>query len=507
MSLRTLLSAIGRHPMTFLGVTVPLLGLGAAGLYFMPMQYVSTTELLVSIQGSTTAAAYQNDGVVSTRINSYIPLLTSDVVSQRVIDKLGLPLSAPELSAKISAVNVPPSTALIDIAVTDQSPDRARQLADTVASEFISYAGALETPTGEDGQKVSTTVVTAASEPKARIGELIVLAVAAALVALALGALAVWIRARRHPVRPSEQRAVTADTQSVEDGPPIEAAPSPAAEREPYREPAPALADHLQLADQPVAWADSPTMVLPVMAEREPVPVSADLPEYADQPVAEIDSTFDDPARSAERERYDEVAPVIAVVRVPEPEGPHDNLPAVELLVAEADGAVDEHRRPRTRLRSKPTSAGSRELRLMSDDGDEPRGQLAVPPALDQSDQRLVSPVVVDPEMPREQAVGTARVNGSRHRAHDADDANGVADDREKPAPAIRVNGSRHRAVDPDAEHEASTAAEVAYEAEVEPIPYVRQANGIAHPEYAGSPEYAENVVKDWDGQRWIRRR
>ena len=93
---------------------------------------------------------------MSTRIS---PLLTSDVVSQRVIDKLGLPMTAPELAAKVSATNVPPKTAVIDVAVTDESPARARLLADTLANEFINYTDALETPTGEDSQKVHTTVV------------------------------------------------------------------------------------------------------------------------------------------------------------------------------------------------------------------------------------------------------------------------------------------------------------------------------------------------------------
>ena len=91
MDLTTFLAAVRLYWKTFVVVTVTMSALGLTWLLYRPTQYVSTTQLLVSIQGSTTAAAYQNADVVAGRVNSYIALLTSDVVSQRVIDKLGLP--------------------------------------------------------------------------------------------------------------------------------------------------------------------------------------------------------------------------------------------------------------------------------------------------------------------------------------------------------------------------------------------------------------------------------
>ena len=165
MNLKSFLAAVRLYRKTFVVVTVTVLAMGLIWLLLTPAQYVSTTQLLVSIQGSTTAAAYENDQVVAGRVNSYIALLTSDVVIKRVIDKLGLSLTSGELAAKVSATNVP-QTSIIDVAVTDKSPEQAQRLADTLAAEFVSYTDALETPTGEDGQKVHTTVVTAASAPR-----------------------------------------------------------------------------------------------------------------------------------------------------------------------------------------------------------------------------------------------------------------------------------------------------------------------------------------------------
>jgi capsular polysaccharide biosynthesis protein len=202
--------------------------MGLAWLLLTPLVYVSTAQLLVSIQGSTTAAAYQNDDVVADRVNSYIALLTSDAVTQRVIDKLGLSLTAPELAAKISATNVPPKTAVIDVAVSDKSPDQARLLAQTVATEFISYTDALETPTGEDDQKVHTTIVSPAGEPRSRLGERIVLGVLVAIGALVLGVIAVWIRSLVDPVvRTTNRAAAAAGVAVLGTVPPAEAAALP----------------------------------------------------------------------------------------------------------------------------------------------------------------------------------------------------------------------------------------------------------------------------------------
>lgn len=200
MNLKTFVAAVRRYVKTFVAVAGVVFAVGLAWIILTPANYVSTTQLLVSISGSTTAAAYQNDQVVAGRVNSYIALLTSDVVSQRVIDKLLLSMTAPQFAAKVSATNVPPKTGVIDVAVTDESPARAQLLANTLASEFISYTDALETPTGEDNQKVHTTVVSSASEPRERRAERVILGVLAGLTALLLGSVAVWIRSRTDPV-------------------------------------------------------------------------------------------------------------------------------------------------------------------------------------------------------------------------------------------------------------------------------------------------------------------
>ena len=189
MSLREFLRTVRMYRKTFAAAVLTVAALGAAWLILTPLQYVSTAQLLVSLNGTSSANAYQNDDVVAARVNSYVALMTSDVVGQRVIDKLGLKMNPRELATKVSAVQVPPNTAIIDIAAVDSSPERARQLADTVANEFVSYTKALESPTGEDAQKVKTSIVSAASQPRSRLPELVALAGLVGVLALLVGAL------------------------------------------------------------------------------------------------------------------------------------------------------------------------------------------------------------------------------------------------------------------------------------------------------------------------------
>jgi capsular polysaccharide biosynthesis protein len=200
MNLGEFLATVKKHWKTFVITAAAVLAVGLIWLALTPGEYVSTTRLLVSVEGTTTATAYENDNVVAGRVNTYAALLTSDVVNQRVVDKLRLHESPRELASNVSATIVPPRTALIDVAVTAESAEQAQLIAQTLAEEFIKFADAMETPTGEDDQKVHTTIVTAATAPHEQLAQRVALGGLAALAALVLGAAAVWIRSARNPV-------------------------------------------------------------------------------------------------------------------------------------------------------------------------------------------------------------------------------------------------------------------------------------------------------------------
>jgi capsular polysaccharide biosynthesis protein len=200
MNFKSFVAMIRLYLKTFIAVVAVVFALCVGWIVLFQMKYVSNAQLLVSMKGSSTAEAYENDSVIAARVSTYLTLLNSDVVSQHVIDKLKLKTTAPELSTQINAINVPPKTAVIDIAVTDSSAKEAQLIAQTVADEFVSFTNAMETPTGEGAQKVVTTVVTTASEPHRQRLMPVVLGLLSLAFALVIGAIAVWFRSAADPV-------------------------------------------------------------------------------------------------------------------------------------------------------------------------------------------------------------------------------------------------------------------------------------------------------------------
>lgn len=198
---------VRRHWVLFGAVVVACVGIGVGVSLLTPTRYVSTTQLLVSSHASITATTYDESALVWDRVNSYVALLTSDVVGQRVVDALGLPMSAKEFTADINPTIVPPRTSVIDVAVAADSPEEARQRADAVAREFVSYTKALEAPAGVDAQHIETTVVSTASDPHRSLPGTWAFALLGLLTGLVLGGIAVWVRSRIDPVVRTTDRA------------------------------------------------------------------------------------------------------------------------------------------------------------------------------------------------------------------------------------------------------------------------------------------------------------
>ena len=79
-----------------------------------------------------------------------------ETLAQRTIDKLGLEMSANSLREEITAT-AKPDTVLLDVRVLDESPVRARDIANTLSDEFVVMVRELETP--EDGTRPDARVV------------------------------------------------------------------------------------------------------------------------------------------------------------------------------------------------------------------------------------------------------------------------------------------------------------------------------------------------------------
>jgi succinoglycan biosynthesis transport protein ExoP len=149
-----------------MAITV-LIGVGVGILLtrWLPHEYTAKTRLFVSTTGGTSSTeSYQGDQFSQQRAASYAQIVTSEQVAQHVVDQLGLQMSAGELASKVRAAAVP-RTVLLDVAVKDKSPQRAADIANTLAAQFIAVAGTLETPVGQTEPRTTITIVNDADPP------------------------------------------------------------------------------------------------------------------------------------------------------------------------------------------------------------------------------------------------------------------------------------------------------------------------------------------------------
>jgi capsular exopolysaccharide synthesis family protein len=143
---------------------LPLVGLivgGATALAVSLMQtplYTSSTQFLVTTTTSESTPSGQALPGNPQRAVAFAQLITGDGVAGRVVDRLGLDMSTQALQAEIEATPVE-DTALVDVTVTDPSPERARDIADAVGPEVTAFVAELEAPQSGGVAPVELTVI------------------------------------------------------------------------------------------------------------------------------------------------------------------------------------------------------------------------------------------------------------------------------------------------------------------------------------------------------------
>ena len=155
------------------GWWLPLVGLllgGAAALGLSLLQtplYTSSTQLFVSTRDTaSTSEAFEGGRFSQERVASYARLISGDELAGRIVDRLRLTESPRSLSERVTATAVA-DTVLIDVAVTDQSPEQARRIADAIGDEFTTFVAELETPEGVGG--TSPVKVTISDRPEVAV--------------------------------------------------------------------------------------------------------------------------------------------------------------------------------------------------------------------------------------------------------------------------------------------------------------------------------------------------
>ncbi len=128
--------------------------------------YQADAEVFVSLRDGSpgTSNAYQGSLFSQERVKSYARIANSPAVTGPVVRQLGLDLTPEQLASKITAT-APTDTVLVDLVVKDASPSRARDIANTVASQFAKVVSQLEQPAAGQRSPVSVTVVRPADLP------------------------------------------------------------------------------------------------------------------------------------------------------------------------------------------------------------------------------------------------------------------------------------------------------------------------------------------------------
>lgn len=138
--------------------TTVVITLAAIGVNLLTTPvYEAKTRLFVSTtSGASVTDIYQGNLYSKERVISYTELLKGETLAKRTIEKLGIGMRPDELRENIRA-NAKLDTVLIDVAVRDESPVRARDIADALSDEFVAMVRELETP--EDGGMPNARVV------------------------------------------------------------------------------------------------------------------------------------------------------------------------------------------------------------------------------------------------------------------------------------------------------------------------------------------------------------
>jgi capsular exopolysaccharide synthesis family protein len=149
---------------TIFGCVLAAVGCAALLTTLATPVYSSTARLFVSTPQGGSTEAYQGSLFSAERIGSYAHLVRSPEVAEAVIEDLGLRMTPDQLTERISPTVVP-ETVILEVTATDQNPQRAQAIAQSVAEEVSALVSVLETPPSGAAAPIKATIVNAAPLP------------------------------------------------------------------------------------------------------------------------------------------------------------------------------------------------------------------------------------------------------------------------------------------------------------------------------------------------------
>lgn len=171
MELREYVSILMKNWLLILVAAILGVIAGAGFSLLATPEYQSKTQLYVSVRSGagTTSDMVQGATFSSKVVNSYVDVIKTGVVLEPVVEKLGLEMTAAELATYVTAES-PSETSLINITVTNPSPEQAAQIANEVGESFKNVVQTQLEPEQEVGMSpVNLTTTQPALAPSSPI--------------------------------------------------------------------------------------------------------------------------------------------------------------------------------------------------------------------------------------------------------------------------------------------------------------------------------------------------
>lgn len=167
MGLRTYFAVIRRN--WWIILLSALLGTsgGLAAYLITPARYQSTVDFYVSTPRAEGTSAQAGGQFAESRVNSYILLLSSEKLAQRVISDQNLDMTPRELADQVDA-SAKLNTVLVTATVTDHSAQRSLRIAEGLAGTFGEMVDELDNQGRTSG---ATVVINVVSGPTLQAGQ------------------------------------------------------------------------------------------------------------------------------------------------------------------------------------------------------------------------------------------------------------------------------------------------------------------------------------------------
>lgn len=149
MELQDYLNVIRKRWMIIAAAALVTLGLAAGYTALSPRTYASSTRFFVNTTGdATTSSLQQGNAFTQSQVKTYAQILQDPAVLQPVMRAVGMTGTTDQLAARVTS-SVPVETSLIDVTVTDASPQRAQQIVAAIGEVFPRYVAKIQAPSAK----------------------------------------------------------------------------------------------------------------------------------------------------------------------------------------------------------------------------------------------------------------------------------------------------------------------------------------------------------------------